>query len=63
MLPNELLFIVLQFVDYKTLVLAKLVGAPFLRIVTKFVKELAWRRRYHVTFFATQAATLPGIRT
>ncbi|KAH7691425.1 hypothetical protein AAVH_40059, partial [Aphelenchoides avenae] len=50
MLPNESLLIVLQFADYETLVLTKLAGARFLRLVKKYAEELARRRRLRVTF-------------
>ncbi|KAH7708589.1 hypothetical protein AAVH_24167 [Aphelenchoides avenae] len=51
MLPNESLLQVLHFVDYKTLVLAKLAGAPLLRVATKYAEELARRRSYQVDFY------------
>ncbi|KAH7697887.1 hypothetical protein AAVH_35026 [Aphelenchoides avenae] len=53
MLPNESLLVVLYFVDYRTLVLAKLAGAPFLRLAIRFTNELARRRRFCVTFFSS----------
>ncbi|KAH7714296.1 hypothetical protein AAVH_18315 [Aphelenchoides avenae] len=52
MLPNELLLQVLHFVDYRTLVLAKLAGAALLRVVTKYAAELARRRSFQVAFYA-----------
>ncbi|KAH7708112.1 hypothetical protein AAVH_24641 [Aphelenchoides avenae] len=50
MLPNESLLIVLQFADYRTLVLAKLAGAPLLRLATKYAEDLARHRSFRITF-------------
>ncbi|KAH7708579.1 hypothetical protein AAVH_24157 [Aphelenchoides avenae] len=52
MLPNESLLQVLHFVDYKILVLTKLSGKRFLRLVTKFAEELAHRHLFAVYFYA-----------
>ncbi|KAH7695638.1 hypothetical protein AAVH_37300, partial [Aphelenchoides avenae] len=54
MLPNESLLVVLHFADYKTLVLAKLSGRQFLRLIVKYAEELARRRTFRVTFYATR---------
>ncbi|KAH7675921.1 hypothetical protein AAVH_42172, partial [Aphelenchoides avenae] len=53
MLPNESFLQVLHFVDYKTLVVAKLAGARFLRLIVKFAEGLARRRTFLVTLFTT----------
>ncbi|KAH7708111.1 hypothetical protein AAVH_24640 [Aphelenchoides avenae] len=52
MLPNESLLQVLLFADYKTIVFAKLVGAHFQRLATKFAEDLAGRHTCEVTFFS-----------
>lgn len=52
MLPNETILQVLHFADYRTLVLAKLAAAPFLRVTTKFAEKLACRHRFHIAFYA-----------
>lgn len=53
MMPNESLLQVLHFVDYKTLVLVKLAGAPFLRVAAKFAEVLALRRSFRVNVFTS----------
>ncbi|KAH7660424.1 hypothetical protein AAVH_43792, partial [Aphelenchoides avenae] len=50
LLPNESLLIVLQYADYKTLVLTKLAGRRFLQLARKYAEELARHRRFRVTF-------------
>ncbi|KAH7708694.1 hypothetical protein AAVH_24056 [Aphelenchoides avenae] len=62
MLPNESLLVVLGFADYRTLVIAKLAGTPFLRVVTKFAEELARRRSFRVTFYTEQLVYYDGER-
>ncbi|KAH7698636.1 hypothetical protein AAVH_34270 [Aphelenchoides avenae] len=52
MLPNESLLQMLLFADYKTLVIAKLVGAHFQHLATKFAEDLAGRHTCEVTFFS-----------
>ncbi|KAH7709835.1 hypothetical protein AAVH_22885 [Aphelenchoides avenae] len=53
MLVNESLLQVLHFADYKTLVLAKLAAAPFLRLGIKYAEELACRHRFRVECWAS----------
>ncbi|KAH7714317.1 hypothetical protein AAVH_18336 [Aphelenchoides avenae] len=53
MLPTESLLVALHSADYKTLILAKLATARFLRLIDKFAHELEVRRRFRVDFCAT----------
>ncbi|KAH7707690.1 hypothetical protein AAVH_25082 [Aphelenchoides avenae] len=53
LLPTELILQVLHYADYKTLVLAKIAGARFLRLTVKFAEELARRHNFMVSFKTT----------
>lgn len=53
-LPNESLLAVLQFLDYKSVVFAKLTEKHFQRFITKFADDLAHRRRFRVSLETTR---------